>query len=406
MIYYFLWLFSFIGLVLAVFWIRLLFFEETKTVRLKTLPFVSVVVPAYNEEKTVGKTIRSLLNLDYPKNKLEIIVVNDESKDGTAKVVKQFKGVILINNKHKGFGKASAVNAGLRVAKGEIFGVLDADSEVGKDSLKKALQYFTSDKVGGVITPIKVIKRKNFYNVLQQIEYTFTVMIRELMSRINTLFYSHGVLSLFKTKLLRELGYFDENNLTEDLEIAMRLKSNGYSMIMATNTATYTNVPCSFMQLWTQRVRWYRGFAQNIKKYKYVIFNKKYGSYGTFQIPLNLLGIFILLFVFGLILYELFRRIYNFIIKVILLKFDAFAFGEIPSIKYLLFSFDVKYVFPVIIIIFLNIYLLQKASKIIGEKRKLFSFELLVYFIAYPILTMFHWVAALLQELFTTKKKW
>ena len=268
------------------------------------------------------------------------------------------------------------------------------------------MEYFVNKNVGSVITPIKILKRRNLYNWLQQIEYTFTVVIRELMSRINTLYYSHGVLSVFRTSLIKEIGYFDENNLTEDLEIAMRLKSKGYEIIMALEALTYTNVPMTFMSLWKQRVRWYRGFLHNLKKYRKILFNKNSGAYGNFQLPLNIFSIITLVSVFVLFLYELFIRIYNWVIKFIAIKFEIFSLGELPSFKYMLLSIDVKYFFPIIVIILINLYLLNKASKFIQEKGKIFSLTLLIYFIVYPILTMFHWVAALLQELFSTKKRW
>jgi len=406
MIYYVLWGVSFIGLILGVFWLNLLFFKEGKRVKLDELPFVSMIVPAYNEEKTIERTIRSLLNLDYPKNKLEIIVVNDESKDNTADVVKKFKNVKLINNKHKGTGKASAVNAGIKAARGEFFGVLDADSEVGKNSLKLALTYFSSKKVGCVITPVKVVETRNLYRGLQKIEYTFTALIRELMSRIDTLYYSHGVSSLFRTDLVKKIGYFDENNLTEDLEIAMRLRSKGYEIKMASKALNYTRVPETFKTLWNQRVRWYRGFLHNILKYKHVLFRKKYGTYGNFQLPLNLFSLIILALVFVLFSYEIIRRLYNWIIKVIILKWDIFTLWDLPSAKHLFLMFDVKYFFPIIIIVIINLYLYYRAHKIIKEKTKFFRLSLLIYFILFPILTMFHWVTALFQEVFKTKKKW
>tara|TARA_Y100000034_G_scaffold101914_1_gene126500 strand:+ start:1 stop:1221 length:1221 start_codon:yes stop_codon:yes gene_type:complete len=406
MIYYVLWGVSFIGLILGVFWLNLLFFKEGKRVRLKKLPFVSVIVPAYNEEKTIEKTIKSLLNLNYPRNKLEIIVVSDESTDNTVNIVKKFKRIKLINNKHKGIGKASAVNAGIRVAKGEFFGILDADSEVSKNSLRVALTYFSSEKVGGVITPIKIVNIKNLYRGLQRIEYTFTALIRELMSRINTLYYSHGVLSLLRTGLVKKLGYFDENNLTEDLEIAMRLKYNGYEMKMASKALTYTRAPGTFKELWNQRVRWYRGFMQNIVKYKHVLFKKKYGAYSNFQLPLNLFSLVVLALVFVLFSYEVIRRIYSWILKVIILKWDIFTVGDLPSAKHLFLMFDIKYVFPIIIIILINLFLYYKAHEILKEKVRFFRLSLLLYFILFPLLTMFHWVTALFHEVFKIKKKW
>jgi len=406
LIYYTLWTISFVGLILGVFWLNLLFFKESKRVKLNKLPNVSVIVPAHNEQDSIERTIKSLLKLDYPKNKLEIIVVDDESTDNTANIVKKFKQVRLIYNKHKGVGKASAVNAGIKSAKGEFFGVLDADSEVDKDALKTVLTYFTNEKVGCVITPIKVIEVKNLYRGLQKIEYTFTAMIRELMSRINTLYYSHGVLSVLRTGLIKKLGYFDENNLTEDLEIAMRLKSKGYEIRMASRALTFTRVPGAFWDLWRQRVRWYRGFMQNLVKYKNVLFKRKYGLYGGFQLPLNIFSLFILFFVFILFSYEIIRKLYDWIIKIIILKFEIFSIGDLPSAKHLLLMFDIKYFFPIIIVILLNLYLYYRAHKILRERARFFRLSLLIYFIIFPILTMFHWVTALFQEIFSIKKKW
>lgn len=404
--YYFLWGVSFVGLVLGVFWLNLLFFDEGRKIRMKYFPTVSIIIAAYNEEKTIERTIKSVLSLDYPKDKLELIVVNDESTDNTIKFVSKYKDIKLINNKHKGVGKASAVNAGLAVAKGDFFGVLDADSEVSRDSLREVMSCFSNNRVGAVITPIKVVEVKNIYRGLQKIEYAFTAMIRELMSRVNTLYYSHGVLSVLRTGLIKKMGGFDENNLTEDLEIAMRLKSRGYSIKMASDALTYTRVPSTFKALWNQRVRWYRGFLHNIIKYRYVLFRKKHGLYGNFQLPLNIFSLFILVVVFFLFSYELLTKLYNWIIKIVILKFEIFSVGNLPSLKNILLMFDVKYFFPIIAVILINMYLFYRAHKILKEKVSFFRLSLLLYFVVYPILTMFHWITALFQEVFNTRKKW
>src|SRR3989344_694349 len=162
-------------------------------------------------------------------------------------------------------------------------------------------------------------------------------------------------------------------------------------------------VPETFKTLWNQRVRWYRGFLHNILKYKHVLFRKKYGTYGNFQLPLNLFSLIILALVFVLFSYEIIRRLYNWIIKVIILKWDIFTLWDLPSAKHLFLMFDVKYFFPIIIIVIINLYLYYRAHKIIKEKTKFFRLSLLIYFILFPILTMFHWVTALFQEVFKTK---
>ena len=133
------WVMYLVALYYSVFWLLVVFdkgFSEKKT-KLKRLPLVSVIVPAYNEEKTIGNTIKSLLSLDYPHDKLEIIAVNDGSKDNTLKVIEDIiknnknRNIILINQLNQ--GKARSLNNGLKIAKGEFFACLDADSVVEKD---------------------------------------------------------------------------------------------------------------------------------------------------------------------------------------------------------------------------------------------------------------------------------
>ena len=113
----FLWISSFFALVISIFWLQVMLLNEEKTKITTKFPSVSILIPAYNEGKTITKTIKSVLNLDYPKDKLEIIVINDSSTDNTADMVKKFKEVKLIYNKHRGAGKASALNMGLKYAK-------------------------------------------------------------------------------------------------------------------------------------------------------------------------------------------------------------------------------------------------------------------------------------------------
>lgn len=140
---FFLLVVYFIGLYFVIFWLVIYFTEDSKEKKiqpLKKFPKVSVIIPAYNEEKKILVSIKSLLRLNYPKNKLEIIVVNDGSTDNTRKVVEDFiktskKNIILINQTNK--GKGVALNKGIKVSTGEYVACLDADSRVLQDSLKK-----------------------------------------------------------------------------------------------------------------------------------------------------------------------------------------------------------------------------------------------------------------------------
>ena len=138
----------FISLYLVIFWLLTLYEKGIRLAprKLKKFPFVTICVPAYNEESNIKETIQSVIDLDYPRNKIEIIVVNDGSKDNTKKVVEKLirenkdTNITLINQKNQ--GKGAAMNNAIRRAKGEFFVPLDADSIVQKEALKVLLPHF------------------------------------------------------------------------------------------------------------------------------------------------------------------------------------------------------------------------------------------------------------------------
>lgn len=402
-----LWISSFFALLISLFWIQVMYFKEEKNKIKIKFPKVSLLIPAYNEEKTISKTIKSVLNLDYPRDKLEIIVIDDSSTDNTFNIVKKFKEVKLIYNKHKGVGKASALNKGLKYATGELLAVIDADSEVERNSLKNIINYFDDEKTGSVISSIKIRNPRNIYEHIQRLEYILATFVRKLMSKIDTLHITPGVLSVYRTNLVKKLGGFDENNITEDLEIALRLRANNYSVKMSPDSITYTKVPSTFKQLWNQRIRWFRGFIFNNLKYKKMFMNKNYGAMGRFQLPLNALTFLTIIVLFVLISYEVITWLYELIFRIILLKSDFIHTINLnfPSLKELLLSLDIKLLFPLTISFLLSFYLLNKAHKSMNEKL-IFSPALLIYFTVYPLLRTLHWITAFYKEVIKTKRKW
>ena len=120
----------------------------------------------------------------------------------------------------------------IKIAKGSLFACVDADSIVEKNSLRLMLPHFLDSKVGAVISAIKINKPKNIYEKVQRLEYIIAVLIRKLMESINTLSMTPGVLSVYKTDVLRKVGGFDSGNITEDYEIAMRLKYHKYKILI------------------------------------------------------------------------------------------------------------------------------------------------------------------------------
>ena len=398
------WSISFLSLFLSIFWIQVIYTSKKERKIENINKKITIIVPAYNEEKTIAKTLKSLIDLNY-KNK-EIIVVSDSSTDNTEKEVKKFKNVILLRNKHTGIGKSSAVNKGLKYATGEFIAVVDADSEIEKESLNYIMHNFEDEAVGAVISTIKVRRLNNVYEKLQRIEYMLASFSRTLMSKIDTLHVTPGALSVYRTHLIKKLGGFDENNLTEDLEIAMRLKYHGYNIKIAEKAVSYTHVPSTFRSLWHQRVRWFRGFIYNTAKYRKMFMSRKHGIMGTFQIPINFTTLIAILLSALIIAYELVRRSIMFINKFSVLKWEVIPINyDLPSIRDLILGLDINIAFPLIIAFLLSVFILHKAHISSNEKWQI-SPALLIYFTLYPLLRSLHWIVAFSKETTQSRKKW
>jgi len=404
---------AFISLYLTIVWLIILLFDNQRNKEpTKVYPLVSIIIPAYNEEDSIKHTIRSVLELDYPKEKLELIVVNDGSTDNTKKVAAAIlaefpdHNTTLLNKKNEG-SKASALNAALKVAKGEFVACVDADSMVDKDALKYIIPHFSDPKNGAVISVIKVNNPQNFYEKMQRIEYILGVLTRKLMSAIGTLAMTPGVLSVYRADVLRKIGEFEVKNMTEDFEIALRLKAAGYNIKLETRSITYTNVPNNFKQLWRQRIRWFRGFFHNHVKYKNLFFDKKQPIFGYFQLPLNILSIPLLLVTSGIIFYGTFLSIREFIRRSLFI--DNYFLTQLlsfPTLKELMLGQDLQLVLPLTLAGLLGFYIFYQAHREIKERVFEFPVSIWVYFVVFPYLTSVHWISAISQEIFKTKKKW
>ena len=366
-----------------------------------------IIICAFNEQNWIGRTIDLI---KATKVEAEIIVVNDGSTDKTADVLAKyfinFKNLRIINQKNS--GKAGALNTALRYAKGEYFGVFDADSVANKKALKLMLPYFTDDKIGAVISPIKVYDPKNVIEKMQRLEYIFSSFIRRLMSSVNTLHITHGVLTLFRTDVLIKLKGFDDKhnkNLTEDLEIALRLRKNHYQILLCEENVNYTRVPRTFKSLWLQRVRWFRGFIVNNFKYKDMVMRKRYGLLGRFQIPLELLTVLIVFISVGFMGYQFIIWIYRFFLKIYTMGFEIFEVFRIPTIKQFLLGVNFNLAFPFIIVLIAGLYLYFMAHRYVGEKWK-FHLVSFIYLFLYPVVRSIQWIHAFVLEIAGAKQRW
>ena len=260
---------------------------------LTLFPSVTVVVPCFNEEKTVGATVKSILNLNYPKNKLNLILVDDGSVDGTLQALKKFKNhpQVKIISKENG-GKHTAVNLALEHVNTDLVGCLDADSFVTTEALKKIVPYFDDASVMAVTPSIKVYEPKNILQHIQKTEYSWSIFLRRMLSSMGALYVTPGPFSIFRTRVFRELGGYKYAHMTEDMEMAMRMQKNHYKIVNSHGAHVYTVTPSTLKSLIKQRARWTYGFINNGMDYKEMFFNKKYGNIGMFILPIATFSIF------------------------------------------------------------------------------------------------------------------
>ena len=280
-------------------------------------PSVAVVVPCFNEESTVAATIESLLSLDYPKHKLSIIAVNDGSTDGTRAVLSQFKNDprITILSKQNG-GKHSAMNLALTKTKAEYIGCLDADSFVASDALKISMQCLLEDGATAVTPAIIVHKPRRIIELIQQAEYVLSVFVRRAFASANAVFITPGPFSLFKRDVLQKIGGWKHAHGTEDMEIAMRLQQNHFTIANSPRTQVFTTAPKTLRALYKQRVRWTYGFLMNLWDYRTMVGNRSFGALGTIVLPSALISIGTVMYLTGLVVIYILNRIWSMFVKI------------------------------------------------------------------------------------------
>ena len=255
----------------------------------KWTPFVSVVVPAYNEQFAIHQCIESIMNLNYPKNKLEIIVVDDCSTDDTYKFIKSYEkyGVKVVQTPENSGCAAKAKNYGVQFAKGEILAFLDSDSFVEKNALRKMLPYF-DENVGSVTAAVRIRDPKNILEKVQYIEYEVILFLRRILMTLEAVYVTPGPFSIFTREAFESVSGFDNDSLTEDHEIALHLQAKGY-LIRSTCDATVTTEAMPNISMWIkQRTRWLRGGIYNRIKHIYLLDFRKYGDFGVLAILLDM----------------------------------------------------------------------------------------------------------------------
>ena len=256
------------------------------------LPSVTIIVPCYNEEKTIAKTVQSLLALEYPKEKLSIFIIDDGSTDETFTIAKTFEGSPGISVFHKeNGGKASALNMGIAKSTSRLIGCLDADAFVEPNALSEIVACFGQSDVMAVTPIIKVYEPKKIIQRIQRIEYLIGSVMKKSFSTVNALYVTPGPFSIYRREVFETLGPFRDAHNTEDLEIALRMQKKHLKIDNAHHAHVYTVAPDSVRKLYRQRTRWMYGFLKNAIDYRALLLNPKHGHVGLFSLPFALLSI-------------------------------------------------------------------------------------------------------------------
>ncbi len=352
---------------------------------------VSIVMPCFNDGEHIGEAIESLLALDYPKNMIEIIVVDDKSTDNSVKIIKEYerkhKNVKLIINSRNSGGAAEPTNIGIKAAKYDYIAVADSDSTPDREALIKMIGFLQEDeKVGAVTCYISAKHRNIFIEKLQAVEYAVIAFTRKLLDKVDAVYVTPGPFALYRKKVLYEIGLFDTKNITQDIEITWRMVYHGYVARMCLATRTESVTPVTFKSWWKQRIRWNIGGMQTILKYKRFFFRK--GMLGAFILPFFVLSLFIGLFGFFIFIYLFLKRIW---VSYLSTQVSIYAGTEILRLSELNVNLSVLNYFGISLFVLGGIFTLVGLS-VLGEKELrnrnwiTLAVYFLIYLAVYPIL--------------------
>lgn len=250
-------------------------------------PFVSIIIPVHNGEDVIEDTLKSLLALEY-ENK-EIIVVDDASKDNTYERAAKFEPQINLIKRERSTGlKTGAVNFGLSFSRGEIVAVIDDDTTLEPDSLTYIVQAFRDPGVSAATGNIRTKSpKKNMLVKLQSLEFLNSMEIGRPFQDIvfGVPFVISGALSIFRKEVMAQIGEFDIDIITEDLDITWKLYRLRRRIAYVHDAVAYTDTPNNFKTLKKQRYRWDIGFFQTLVKQRSLTLNWRYGRVGMLMLP-------------------------------------------------------------------------------------------------------------------------
>jgi cellulose synthase/poly-beta-1,6-N-acetylglucosamine synthase-like glycosyltransferase len=364
------------------------------------LPSVAIVVPCFNEEHTVAATISSLLKLDYPAEKFEIIVVDDGSIDDTLAVAQGFEHDSRVRVYHKeNGGKHTAMNLALEKTNATLIGCLDADSVVASQAMLRIAEVFTSPEVAAVTPGILIKKPETLLQHMQDAEYRLSVFNRFTLATLGSAFITPGPFSIFRTSVVRETGGWRHGHSCEDMEMALRMQDAGYLIGNAPGAVVYTGTPRNVRALFRQRVRWTYGFLRNAVDYKHMFGNGKYGNLGLIVLPTALTSI-------GIAIYFFLRIVYFLVLDIIHLitRFEILGFSFHPSFN--IFYINTSAMLFLVYVAVILVVGLISVGTFIGSGKRMPPIGTPLFVVFYSFLVPLWLGTAVVRAVFKTGVRW
>jgi len=249
---------------------------------------ISVIIPAYNEEKVIRASLASMLAQEY--ENLEVIVVDDGSKDRTYAIAKEFerhykgpKSIKAIRQENQ--GKANAINTGIAHASGDLIMVVDADSKLRPDAVRLMSRYFLDPQISAVAGSVLISNQNNTITKLQALEYIEGLnMVRNGQAFLRLVNIIPGPIGMFRKKDLYEVGLYDDDTFAEDCDVTLKLIAKGKKIDFEPDAVALTEAPENLLDLIKQRYRWTRGILQAIRKHRKALFS--YRKHKAFTVTL------------------------------------------------------------------------------------------------------------------------
>jgi poly-beta-1,6-N-acetyl-D-glucosamine synthase len=243
---------------------------------LKGLPFVSILLPSYNEEDHIEETVRELTNLNY--QFYEIIVINDGSSDRTEEIlsglshrIDRLKVINILENK----GKANALYYGTIASKGEIVVTMDSDTLLDRDALRYIVPHFTtpgkSERVGAVTGNPRIRNRRSLLGKIQVVEYSSIIgLIKRSQRVLGKMMTVSGVFTAFRKQALLDVGFWDKDLITDDIGITWKLQERFWDIRYEPRALCWMLVPETLKGLLQQRIRWAQGGIEVLLRHRHI----------------------------------------------------------------------------------------------------------------------------------------